>query len=111
MGRMIGLLLSVLVLSSASIGCSSESASRAPVDPQVMAALQTESYVEVTVFVGSFLGAPGRAAQDDVLGSIDDTEFILSRRLATIGLIGLISADGVEVLSRHPRVSDIQLRE
>ena len=95
----------------AGIGCSSESASQAPVDPRVMAALQTESYVEVIVFVGSFLGAPGRVAQDDVLGSIDDTEFILSSRLATVGLIGLVSADGVEVLIRHPLVSEIQLRE
>ena len=103
--------LSLLMLLSVGIGCSTESASQAPADPRVMAALQTESYVEVIVFVGNYLGAPGRVAQDDVLGSIDDTEFILSSRLSTVGLIGLVSADGVEVLIRHPLVSDIQLRE
>lgn len=111
MGRFLLPVLSLLMLLSVGIGCSSESASRTPVDPQVMEALQTESYVEVIVFVGGFLGAPGRVVQDDVLGSVSEEEFKLSSRFSTVALIGLVSADGVEVLSRHRYVSGIQPRE
>ena len=82
----------------------------APVDPLVMEALQTEAYVEVIVFM-RWLGASGSVAQDDVLGSVNDGEFKLSSKWSSFALIGLASADGVEVLSRHPYVSDIQLRE